>query len=554
MLRFFQGIRPLRRAAVLRDAAAGVALAAMNIPQALGYTRIAGMPVVTGLYTLLLPLLAFATAGSSRYLVVAADSATAAILAGGLAGLAPVASPQYVALAGNVALLTAGFLLLGRLFKLGFIADFLSQTVLVGFLTGVGFQVGSAVLGDALGIEVHSRRTLIQLYEVATHLSSVQLPTLLVSASVLISVLVLRRVAPRVPGPLVAVVGATAASGFWKFSTHGIATIGPVTGGLPRFGLQLASFHDLPMLLPIAASCAVMIVTQSAATARVYAVRHGERLDENQDLVGLAAANTAAAFTGAFPVNGSPTQTAMVESAGGQSQMAHIATACVVACVLFFLSGPLQYLPRCVLGALVLLVAIHLVDIRGLLSMRRESPGEYAVAVATAAVVIIAGVEDGIVLAMIMSLLRIVHHSYHPHTGVMIAEPNKAWKIVPPAPGVVTQPGLVLYHFGAALFYANSGRFADEIRELAVPKSIIRWIIVDAEAITNIDYSASRVVAALKNDLADLDIAFGFARLQWQTKEDFDRHHLTGMIDASMCFNRLHDALDAYEKFVQARH
>ncbi|HVU47488.1 MAG TPA: SulP family inorganic anion transporter [Terracidiphilus sp.] len=554
MLRFFQGIRPLRRAAVLRDAAAGVALAAMNIPQALGYTRIAGMPVVTGLYTLLLPLLAFATAGSSRYLVVAADSATAAILAGGLAGLAPVASPQYVALAGNVALLTAGFLLLGRLFKLGFIADFLSQTVLVGFLTGVGFQVGSAVLGDALGIEVHSRRTLIQLYEVATHLSSVQLPTLLVSASVLISVLVLRRVAPRVPGPLVAVVGATAASGFWKFSTHGIATIGPVTGGLPRFGLQLASFHDLPMLLPIAASCAVMIVTQSAATARVYAVRHGERLDENQDLVGLAAANTAAAFTGAFPVNGSPTQTAMVESAGGQSQMAHIATACVVACVLFFLSGPLQYLPRCVLGALVLLVAIHLVDIRGLLSMRRESPGEYAVAVATAAVVIIAGVEDGIVLAMIMSLLRIVHHSYHPHTGVMIAEPNKAWKIVPPAPGVVTQPGLVLYHFGAALFYANSGRFADEIRELAVPKSTIRWIIVDAEAITNIDYSASRVVAALKNDLADLDIAFGFARLQWQTKEDFDRHHLTGMIDASMCFNRLHDALDAYEKFVQARH
>ena len=538
---------------MLRDAAAGVALAAMNIPQALGYTRIAGMPVVTGLYTLLLPLMAFAAAGSSRYLVVAADSATAAILAGGLAGMAPIASPQYVALAANVALLTAGFLLLGRLFKLGFIADFLSQTVLVGFLTGVGFQVGSAVLGDALGIEVHSRRTVVQLYEVARHLSSIQRPTLLVSASVLVSVLVLRRVAPRVPGPLVAVAGAIAASDLCKFSAHGIATIGPVTGGIPHLGLHFASWQDLVQLTPVAASCAVMIVTQSAATARVYAVRHEQRLDENQDLVGLATANAAAAFTGAFPVNGSPTQTAMVESAGGQSQIAHIAAACIVACVLLFLYGPLQYLPRCVLGALVLLVAIHLIDIRGLANMRRESPGEFAVAATTAAVVVIAGVEDGIVLAMIMSLLRIVHHSYHPHTGIIIPDANKVWRIVPLAPGVVTQPGLVLYHFGAALFYANSGRFADEIRTLAVPHPAVRWIVVDAEAITNLDYSASRVVASLKNDLACRGIELGFARLPGATKADFDRHHLTEMIDGSMLFNRLHDALDAFEKFRQAQ-
>src|SRR5271166_3981123 len=156
----FQGIRPLSRKAAVRDALAGFQLAAMNIPQALGYTKIAGTPVVTGFYTLLLPLLAFAVFGSSRYLVVSADSATAAILAGGLSGMAPLASARYVALAGMVALLTAGFLLLARLLKLGFLADFLSQTVLVGFLTGVGFQVGIAVLGEMLGVEVHSRRSL----------------------------------------------------------------------------------------------------------------------------------------------------------------------------------------------------------------------------------------------------------------------------------------------------------------------------------------------------------------------------------------------------------
>ena len=159
-------MRPFRSAHGLRDSLAGIELAAMSIPQALGYASIAGMPAVSGLYTLFLPLLAFAAFGSSRYLVVAADSATAAILAGGVSGMAPVASPRYVALAGMVALLTAALLLLARLLRLGFLADFLSRTVLVGFLTGVGFQVGIAVLGEMLGLEVHSHRTVGQLAEI----------------------------------------------------------------------------------------------------------------------------------------------------------------------------------------------------------------------------------------------------------------------------------------------------------------------------------------------------------------------------------------------------
>jgi sulfate permease, SulP family len=192
LLNLFQGIRPLKRGGALRDAVAGVAFAAMNIPQALGYTRIAGMPVVTGLYSLLLPLFAFATFGSSRFLVVAADSATAAILRGGLVGMAPSASTRYVALAGLVALLTAAFLLLGRLLKLGFVSDFLSQTVLVGFLTGIGFQVGIAVLGQMLGIQVTSHRSILQLVEISRGLPKVHLPTLAVTLAVLAFVFALR--------------------------------------------------------------------------------------------------------------------------------------------------------------------------------------------------------------------------------------------------------------------------------------------------------------------------------------------------------------------------
>src|SRR5580658_5955717 len=187
-LHLFEGIRPVTRSGTVRDAFAGFQLAAMNIPQALGYTRIAGMPVVAGFYTLLLPLLAFAVFGSSRYLVVAADSATASILAGKLATMAPIASARYVALASTVALLTAGLLLLARILKLGFLADFLSQTVLVGFLTGVGFQVGIAVFGGMLGLEIESHKTVIQLIEIYHGLSQIHLPTVAVSAVIVAGV------------------------------------------------------------------------------------------------------------------------------------------------------------------------------------------------------------------------------------------------------------------------------------------------------------------------------------------------------------------------------
>lgn len=369
----FQGIRPVTRASALRDALAGVQLAAMNIPQALGYTRIAGMPVVTGFYTLLLPLLAFAALGSSRFLVVAADSATAAILASGLAGMAPIASPRYVALAGMVALLTAGFLLLARTLKLGFLADFLSQTVLAGFLTGVGFQVGIAVLGSMLGIDVKAHRTLVQLVEVVRSLPYVHLPTLLVSAVVVAFSFLVRRILPKSPAPLIAVAGAIAASAIWNFAGRGIAIVGPVSGGLPGVGLPHVPWRDMGRLVGVAASCFVMIVAQSAATARFYAARHHQRDDEDADLIGLSAANAVAGLSGTFVVDGSPTQTAMVESSGGRSQLAQITTAGVVALVLLFLTGPLQYLPRCVLGAIVFVIAVRLIDVRGLRNIRRES-------------------------------------------------------------------------------------------------------------------------------------------------------------------------------------
>jgi sulfate permease, SulP family len=544
-LRLFQGMRPFQRAEVSKNLLAGITLAAMNIPQSLGYATIAGTPVITGLYTLLLPLIAFAVFGASRYLVVAADSATAAILAGNLTGIAQVGSPRYLALAGLVALLTGVFLLVARMFKLGFLADFLSQTVLLGFLTGVGFQVGIAVLGEMFGIAVSSHRTPVQFYEVIRALPHANSFTVCISVAVVACILLFRRFAPKWPGPLFAVAAAVAASAMFHWSLRGVAILGRVPGGLPHLGLPDLSWKDAETLLPVAGSCFLMIVAQSAATARAYAARHHQQVDSNTDLVGLGAANLAAAFSGTFVVNGSPTQTAMVERSGGTGQLAHLTTAAVVALVLLFFTGPLQFLPLCVLGAVVFSIALGLIDLRGLGAIRRESPGEFALAVTTATVVVLVGVEQGILLAMALSLLRIVHHSYRPHTAVLSQTREGMWELHPVVPGAITEPGIVVYRFGAPLFYANVNHFSDDVRMLVRPApSPLHWLIVDAGAITNVDFTAAVVVRELQKHLAARGTGLVLAHVQSDLIPDLERHHLVEAIGRARIFDTLHEALD----------
>ena len=276
----FAGLRPFSRSGALRNALAGVTLASMNIPQVLGYARIAGTPVVTGLYTVLLPLVAFAVFGSSRHLVVAADSATAVIFSSPLSGMAVPASEKYMALVGMVALLTAGLLLLARIFKLGFLADFLSRTVLIGFLSGVGFQVSVAMLGDMSGVAVQSHNTLVLTWELIHELLQTNVLTLGLSALVVGSILLGNRIVPRFPVSLFVVVGMIAASAVFHFAEKGIAVIGPVPGGLPPLGLPDVTWSEALALLPVAASCFVMIIAQKRSDiARVRAAlsRAGRR-------------------------------------------------------------------------------------------------------------------------------------------------------------------------------------------------------------------------------------------------------------------------------------
>jgi SulP family sulfate permease len=541
----FAGLTPLKPREAVRDALAGVTLASMNVPQVLGYTRIALTPMVTGLYTALLPVVAFAVFGSSRHLVVAADSATAAIFSSSLSRMVTPASDRYMALVGLVALMTAGLLAIARILRLGFLADFLSHTALVGFLAGIGVQVGTAMLGDMTGVAVASRRTPVQLWQILTALPSLKAPVLGLSVIIVASILLGRRLKPQFPGSLVVVVSTIAASAWLDLAGKGFSVVGPVPSGLPSLRFPDVSLGDAVAVLPVALACFVMIIAQSAATARVFAIRHEDRVDENADILGLAAANAAAAASGAFVVNGSPTQTEMADSVGARSQAAQIAFAAVVLLVLLFLTGPLQYLPRCVLASIVFTTAADMVDLRRLRAIFAESRGEFMLAALSAAVVVAVGVEQGILFAVAYSLVRHVRHSYQAHSMVLAPDAQGRWIPRAPVPGVETAPGLIVYRYGAALFYANADHFIDQVAELvAKAPHPVRWIVIDAESIVYIDLSAGESLRSLIGRLSRKGVHVAFGRVNRYLESDMRRHRILEAVGEGRIFPTLHEALE----------
>ena len=251
-------------------------------------------------------------------------------------------------------------------------------------------------------------------------------------------------------------------------------------------------------------------------------------------------------LSGTFVVNGSPTQTAMADRAGARSQLAQLVFAAVVLVVLLFLTGPLQYLPRCVLGAIVFTIAVAMIDIAALRDIRRESPGEFILAAITAVAVVGIGVEQGILLAIALSLFRHVRHSYRPHTMMLIPGAGGSWEPIPAVPGKQTEPGLIIYRFGADLFYANYARFVDDVQALVDrAPTPIRCFVVDASAITDLDFSAARAIHDLLADLTARNVTIVFGRVSPYLRADMDRHGITAAAGADHVFATLHEAIAA---------
>lgn len=526
---FLRGVLPINGAALPHDIVAGITLAALGIPEVMGYTKIAGTPAVTGLYTILLPLVAFAVLGSSRHLVAAADSATAAILAGTLVTVAALGSPEYVSLTSTVALAVAAMLVIARLFRLGFLADFLSRSALIGFLTGVGIQVAIGELAGLIGLPKEGHGPLGQLASVFQRLGDAHYATLALSVAVLVVIVGFKRFAPRIPGALIAVVGAIAASTGFNFEHHGIAVIGAVPSGLPSLSLPPLHLADIDQVLATAASCFIVILAQSVATARAYANRYNERVDANLDIVGLAGANAAAALTGTFVVNGSPTKTEMVDDAGGRSQIAHLTTVAIVLLVLLFLTRPLSFMPTAVLSAIVFLIGVKLVDLKGMSELYRIQRDEFFLALITAGVVVFVDVKHGIIAAVVLSLIDHARHSYRLRTRVLTRDPTGQWQAQPVAPDLFAAPGIVVYRFEADVFYANASRFMEEILKLVEgARSPVHWLVVDASQVHNIDYTAGKMLLQLRDELLRRGIGIAAVAVPEGVQAEVERYRGAG--------------------------
>jgi SulP family sulfate permease len=542
-----RGLLPVRRDRWLPEAVAGATLAALAVPEVLGYARIAGMPVVTGLYTMLAPMVVFALLCSSRHLVVAADSATAAILAAGLSGLAVTGSPHYVALAGTVALVVAVLLVAARVIRLGFLANFLSRTVLVGFLTGVGVQVALGQLGDLLGVDAGSGSLPEKLVRVAGELPRTQVPTLLVAVAVIAIVLVGRVLDRRIPVALLAVVAAIVADAVIGLSRFGVAVLGPVPAGLPGVSLPALAPADLAAVLPVAASMVLVILAQSAATSRAYAARFDEQVDTDDDLVALGGANLAAAVTGTFVVNGSPTKTQMVVGAGGRSQLAQLVSVAVVVVVCLVATGLLGGLPLSALAAVVFLIGVDLVDIAGMRRIFAVRRSEFVVAAITALAVVLLGVQDGIVVAVVVSIIDHLRHSYAPQSSVLTKSAEGHWRSMPVTPGARTTDGLLVYRFGSGLYFANIARLVADLTTLSGQGTAVRWLCLDAAAIGDIDYTAATVLTQVVQRERQAGARVVLSNVIKPVRNELSRYGIAALIGPDGFFDTSGEVLEAYE-------
>jgi SulP family sulfate permease len=544
-----QGVLPITTARVPAEIIAGITLAALAIPEVMGYTRISGTPVITGLYTILIPMVLFALFGSSRHLVVGADSATAAILAAALAGVAASGSDEYVALAAVLALMAAGFLILARIIGLGFMADFLSRTVLIGFLTGVGIQVALGQVSGMLGLKGGGHGTVERLWNDFQQMEQVNIYALGIALAVLVVIVGFRRLSKKIPGALIAVIGAIALSWALNLGQH-VPVLGAVPGGLPQIGLPAVnwSWDLVQKLVPTAFTMFVVILAQSAATSRAYAARYNERFSENIDLVGLALANIGAGLSGTFVVNGSPTKTQMVDSAGGHSQLSLIVTALVVLLVLLFLTAPLAYMPEAVLSAVVFLIGVDLIDHRGMRRVYAQRRSEFWVALITALMVVSVGVEQGILLAIVLSLIDHTRRGYRPKNVVLVPAESGTWHAMPVASGAQALPGLLIYRFTHSMYYANAELLSEEITGLVnTAQPSLHWFCIDASAVDDVDYSAAETLRSIFPLLKQKGVHLVIAQVMEDVKAE-SRYELGQLFGQEAFYETLADVVNAYRQ------
>ncbi|MBN2205719.1 MAG: SulP family inorganic anion transporter [Thermoleophilia bacterium] len=496
-------LRGYERSWLSRDLTAGVLIVALAIPLSMGMAELAGMPPVAGLYSCILPLVAYAFFGSSRQLVVALDASTAAMLAAAVAALAGGDPLRYAALAGGLTLLVGAVLLVAGIARLGLIADFLSEPVLLGYQAGLALVVVASQLPRMLGLTVEADATLERYLEILRGLGEIEPAAAAVGLATFATVVLLRRWKPTVPGALIALVAAALAVFVFDLEQRGVAALGRLPSGLPDLAVPDVALGDLRTLVPAAAAIALVAAADTLVSSRAFAVRGGYEVKANGDLIGLGAANISSAVSGGITASASAARTAVAESVGSRSQVAGLTAATLMAAVLLFLTGPLAYVPVATLAAIVIVAVLRLIELPTLRTLWRVRRVEWAIAIAAAAGVVAIGVLEGVVIAMGLSLLDFLWRTTRPRDAVLGVVPGRAgYHDVARAKGARTLPGVLVYRFGAPLFYANAERFRTRVRTLARRGDGTRLVVVDASTVSDIDVTAGRMLGELQEELA----------------------------------------------------
>ena len=545
---FFEGMLPLDSTQFSSEIIAGILMAAIFIPEVMGYSRIAGMPIISGIYTILLPMAVFAVFCSSKHLIVGADSATAAILFGILVTVAVPESPEYMAMASLVAILCGLFLIIARFLRLGFIGDFLSRTSLVGFLSGVGIQVAISQLGGIIGIKSIGINTIPSIINFLLNLSSIHIYTLILSITVLAVILISRQISAKIPGALLAVVGTIIASFLFDFSKIGVSLIGIIPDDIPAFMLPQFMVFDVYTLFTATVACLTVIIAQSAATSRAYSIKYSEELDDNKDILGLGLANLLAGLNSSFVVNGSPTKTQIAADSGARSQLATLVTAAAVLLVVIFFTKPLSLLPNATLSSIVFLIGLEMVDISGLKDIYHKAPSEFYLAFITLLTVVVAGVLWGIIVTISISILLHLSHSYRPNNSILTLNNKGRWTFTPVHPGAYTMKGLIVYRFNRDLYYANAYKLMKEVLMLIkTSKQPVEWFVLDSGGFSGIDYTSVQMLNELKTRLDELDIRFGITTVLPSLMKEFENSGFIDVLGEENLYKNVNEALQAFE-------
>ena len=527
---------------------AGVTLAALMIPLNIGYAQVAGLPVVVGLYAAILPMIFFGLFSTSRNFIAGPDAPIVALIGSALLFFAATDDPRYLELAYGLALLTGVLLILFWFFRLGFLANFLSKAVLVGFISGLGIEVLTSQVQKIMGIHVEADRWLVEVWDMIRSIPQANIYNVIIGVGAIVLIRLLKRRAPKIPGALAALILATLLVAGLGLDQLGVSLLGEIPTGLPSFHLPQIGLADYVNLIPIALAVVGITMAEGLLLVRKYAGKYDDKVDSNMELFALGAANLATGLTGGLVVGSSASRTAAMDSAGMRSQIPSLVGAVVVALVLMFLTGWLALIPNAVLAGIVANAVLALVDVDGLRALYRQRRSEFWIAGVCLVSVLALGPLPAVVIAFLLSTIDVVRRAANPQTSVMVPLPDgHGYYPSQDLANTMTIPGLILFRFGAELFFANANTFQEHAKYAVENASAtVKWFVLDAEAVSDIDTTGAEALEQVLAYLEQRGITFALARAGPPIPQLLERYQLTEKISQERCYASNREAVQAF--------